>query len=116
MDLFWGVGLFGIIFGLFFFVVSVMFTVLFVYILVKNVSKHKKNDASPRMTVDATVVAKRTDVRGVDINITDYYVTFQVESGDRMELEIEGTQYGMLVEGDVGKLSFQGTRFLDFQR
>ena len=27
-----------------------------------------------------------------------------------------GSDYGMLVEGDIGKLSFQGTRYLGFQR
>ena len=47
---------------------------------------------------------------------TTYYVTFQVESGDRMELTVDGSEYGMLVEGDIGKLSFQGTRYLGFQR
>ena len=45
---------------------------------------------------------------------TTYYVTFQVESGDRMEMLVSGMEYGMLVEGDYGKLTFQGTRYLDF--
>ena len=43
-------------------------------------------------------------------------MTFQVESGDRMELSMTGTEYGMLAEGDRGKLSFQGTRYLGFER
>ena len=47
---------------------------------------------------------------------TWYYVTFEVESGDRIELGVNGTEYGMLVEGDYGKLSFQGTRYLGFER
>ena len=47
---------------------------------------------------------------------TTYYVTFQVESGDRMELAVDGEDYGMLVEGDRGRLSFQGTRYLGFER
>ena len=47
---------------------------------------------------------------------TSYYVTFQVESGDRMELSVTGREYGMLSEGDTGKLSFQGTRYLGFER
>ena len=45
-----------------------------------------------------------------------YFATFQVESGDRMELQMNGQDYGMLVEGDRGRLTFQGTRYLDFQR
>ena len=44
------------------------------------------------------------------------YVTFQVESGDRMELAVSGREYGMLAEGDIGKLTFQGTRYLAFKR
>ena len=39
-----------------------------------------------------------------------------VESGDRMEFAIRGTEYGLLAEGDRGKLTFQGTRYLGFQR
>lgn len=47
---------------------------------------------------------------------TTYYVTFEVASGDRMELNITGQEYGLLVEGDWGDLTFQGTRYLGFQR
>ena len=47
---------------------------------------------------------------------TSYYVTFQVESGDRMELSVRGKEYGLLAEGDYGRLTFQGTRYLGFQR
>ena len=47
---------------------------------------------------------------------TTYYVTFQVESGDRMEFSVSGPEYGMLAEGDRGNLSFQGTRYLGFER
>ena len=47
---------------------------------------------------------------------TTYYVTFQVESGDRMEFHVSGLEYGMLAEGDTGRLTFQGTRYLSFER
>ena len=47
---------------------------------------------------------------------TSYYVTFQVESGDRMEFEASDMEYGMLAEGDRGMLTFQGTRYLNFRR
>ena len=47
---------------------------------------------------------------------TTYYVTFQTESGDRMEFRVSGTEYGMLAEGDTGRLTFQGTRYLAFER
>ena len=47
---------------------------------------------------------------------THYYATFEVESGDRMEFELRGSEYGLLAEGDLGKLTFQGTRYLGFER
>ena len=34
----------------------------------------------------------------------------------RLLLAVDGSDYGLLVEGDTGKLSFQGTRYLGFQR
>jgi hypothetical protein len=33
-----------------------------------------------------------------------------------MELQVDGSEYGMLVEGDQGRLTFQGTRYLGFER
>ena len=41
---------------------------------------------------------------------------FQIDSGDRMELTVRGSEYGTLAEGDVGMLSFQGTRYLGYER
>lgn len=111
---------------------SIMFTLVFlacmvgfISILVANVRQWSKNNNSPRLTVEATVVTKRTNVSrhrhstGDHFHTTSstrYYVTFQVESGDRMELELKGAEYGLLVEGDGGKLTFQGTRYLGFVR
>ena len=95
--------MFGLVFG------------MIVSTLVKNAKNERKNDASPRLSSEATVVTKRTQVRG-DHAHTTYFATFQFESGDRLELQIPHDRFGYLVEGDSGKLYFQGTRFLDFQR
>ena len=109
-------------FGLFDFLFPILFLATFglvfgiiVSTLIKGRKQERKNDASPRVSSDATVVTKRTHVRG-DHAHTTYYATFQFESGDRLELEIPRDRFGYLVEGDKGKLHFQGTRFLDFQR
>ena len=114
------------IFGIMFTLVFVIAIGMFIVIAVKGISQWNKNNHSPRLTVPATVVTKRTDVtrrRSGGTNghhhyhtSTNYYVTFEVESGDRMELHLSGPEYGLLVEGDKGKLSFQGTRFLGFER
>ena len=85
--------------------------------LVRGVIQWGRNNASPRLTVEATVVAKREQAwRSQHHHGTTYYATFQVESGDRIELEIPVRDIGMLAEGDRGRLTFQGTRFLGFAR
>lgn len=111
-------------------VFPVLFTMVFllvfgtiVYTIFKSIKQEHKNNQSPRLTVEAKVVTKRTSYRksgGRDNHMspgyTTYYVTFEVKSGDRMELSVQGHEYGMLVEGDFGELSFQGTRYLGFER
>ena len=104
-------GIMGVFVPLFF---LVFFGILGAMIF-KSIGQRSKNNNSPRLTVDAKVIAKRTHVWG-DHSRTDYFITFEVESGDRMELEIPDNQFGFLVEGDKGKLTFQGTRYLGFER
>ena len=123
----------GFGFGMGFDMFGIMFTLAFVLVFgmiivtaVKGIGQWNKNNHSPRLTVPATVVAKRTNVAhhnhaGANNHhhhhtSTSYYVTFQVESGDRMELHVAGREYGLLVEGDHGNLTFQGTRYLGFDR
>ncbi len=110
-----GMGPFFGIMGVF---VPLIFLLVFGIIavsIIQSVGKWNKNNNSPKLTVDAKVIAKRTHVWG-DHSRTDYFITFEVESGDRMELEIPDNQFGFLVEGDKGKLTFQGTRYLGFER
>ena len=122
-----GGSMFGFGFGLFgvmFFLAFAMFFVGFLLILFKGLKQWNKNNNSPRLTVPVTVVSKRTNVshhhhageHHHSSMSTTYYVTFQVESGDRMELHLDGSQFGLIVEGDRGLLTFQGTRFLEFRR
>ncbi len=119
-----GFGLFETVFPIVFFIIFALVLCVFIATFVKGISQWNKNNHSPRLSVAAAVVAKRTDVshhhHGTEHRhshtSTSYYVTFQVESGDRMEFEMDGQEYGMLVEGDKGKLTFQGTRYLGFER
>ena len=121
----------GIVFG--FQIHQIMFLIVFgiamssvLMTTIRSMKEWNKNNHSPRLTVPVIVVTKRTDVsrrrhRGANGHhhhhtSTTYYATFEVESGDRMELQLEGFEYGLLVEGDKGKLSFQGTRYLGFER
>lgn len=113
-------------FSLFEFMFSLVFFLIvgtFVVIAAKGIRQWNKNNHSPRLTVPATVVAKRTNVSHHHhagnhhaTHSTTYYVTFQVESGDRIELHVAGQEYGLLIEGDQGMVTFQGTRYLGFER
>lgn len=111
----------------------VIFVAVFIYVIVANTSimiksnaERKKNDASPRLTVSAKVVSRRMRVESRHeahrqhmssiYDRTYYYATFEFESGDRSEFSVSGEEYGVLAEGDEGKLTFQGTRFLSFER
>ncbi len=95
---------------------------IFAFILISNILTCTKNSTSPRLTVPALVRTKRTQVgraRGANNmtrGYTRYYVTFEFESSDRLELKVDGSEYGLLAEGDCGMLSFQGTRYLGFVR
>lgn len=94
---------------------------MFVVTLVRGISQWNRNNHAPRLSVEATVTGKRTAVhhhhhQNYTNRSTSYYVTFQVESGDRMELPMNGSDYGQLMEGDRGRLTFQGTRYVGFER
>ncbi len=124
-----GYGLFSLmetIFPVLFFLIGTLVIGTFIVVLVKGIGQWGKNNASPVLTVEAQVVAKRVNVRDNDhtdsngmshrSSSTTYYVTFQVESGDRMEFHVSGDEYGMLAEDDKGRLTFQGTRYQGFVR
>ena len=104
---------------------------IFVVTLVRMILQWHANNKAPRLTVNAVVVEKHesvsqtqqpvggdaTGAHGVVVNTTiTYHVTFAVESGDRMEFQVPDAQYGLMIEGDRGRLTFQGTRFLSFER
>lgn len=118
-----------LMFGLFpimFFLVFAMVFGTFIFTAVQGFSRWNKNNNSPKLTVEATVVAKRGNTTRHHHNgagghhyhtyNNTYYATFQFESGDRLELQMTGPEFGLLIEGDQGKLTFQGTRFLGFER
>lgn len=116
---------FPILFGLVFCLVMGMF----IYAIVHNVKEKRANDVAPVLTVEALVKTKRMDTYHTSPTYdgdghrtssgsyhTSYYATFEVESGDRLELQVSDYEYGQLAEGDRGKLTFQRKRFLKFDR
>jgi hypothetical protein len=122
-----GFGAFNRIFVIMFVVIIVVFIAAFVL----GLSRYGKNNASPRIPARAKIVAKREDtsthtqyhagdVTGAHGSFqsqsTNYFATFEFETGDRMELGVTDREYGLFAEGDAGTLTFQGKRFIGFER
>lgn len=96
-----------------------------IFNVVNGIGQWRKNEQTPRLSVPSEIKSKRTyvsshayahDDHPTHRTSTSYYVTFEFSSGDRSEFKIPGKEYGQLVEGDVGILTFQGTRYLGFER
>jgi hypothetical protein len=87
--------------------------------LARGFGEWSRNNAMPVETVSAMVVAKRTETSG-RMNggsvWTYYYVTFELQDGERQEYWVGGEKFGVIVEGDRGTLSHQGTRYKGFRR
>lgn len=113
---------------IFFFVIFFLVFGLIIFGVIKSIGQWKYNNSQPRLSVVAKVTSKRTHSsssihnnggqNGIDHvqSSTTYFVTFEVESGDRIEFIVKGHEYGLLADNDIGKLTFQGTRFLSFVR
>ena len=88
----------------------------------KGVAVWSNNNSQPVVSVPARVVTKRSDIDGPSMSnsrgrvSTSYFVTFELESGTRLEFDISGKEYGQLAEADKGTLTHQGTRYHGFQR
>lgn len=97
-----------------------------IFAIVKGIGTWAWNNKQPVQALPAHVVSKRTDTSGTGSSIdsdfgsgrvsTSYYVTFEMDSGERKEFGLSGREYGQLAEGDAGTLTFQGTRYKGFAR
>ena len=86
---------------------------LAVLIIAKRVEISLRNSRSPVAAAAASAVSKRQSVSG---GYTSYFVTFEFDSGERAELSMSGEEFGMIAEGDRGTLTYQGTKFISFER
>ncbi len=103
----------------------IIFFGIIIFSVVKGIMQWNTNNNSPLATAEVKVTSKRGEVthhhHGNDVGAhhttsTYYYVTFELTSGERIELEVNGKEYGMISEGDRGILTYQGTRYKGFQR
>lgn len=88
----------------------------FVYIIGKGIATAARNRSQPILSRAARVIGKRQEVWGKESTRTTYYLTFELTGGSREEFEVEGREFGLLAEGDVGMLHSQGSWFKGFDR
>lgn len=103
-------------FQILFFIVFIIIAIIILYHVFSSIGENIKNSSLPILTVDSNVLTKRVEVSGHKHSYTEYYITFEFENGDRIELKIPSKEYGMIAEGDKGYLSFQGTKYKSFKR
>lgn len=73
---------------------------------------HSGGHNQPRLTVEATVVDKFVE----SSHSGRCCVVFEVESRDRLTFTVNPEEYNLLVLGDRGRLSFQGSYYYGFTR
>lgn len=112
----------------FMYVGGAMFAAILLSLLVTVIVQEHKNKHAPKLTVNAVITSKRiSNIRNnhskdvanqalYTVATTDFYVTFKFENGKKREFMIGPTEYGRLFKGEKGKLTYQGNRFLSFEK
>ncbi|WP_098460762.1 DUF2500 domain-containing protein [Propionicimonas paludicola] len=73
---------------------------------------------SPERSAEASVLSKRVEVSAIERGKPEqrHFATFQFPSGERVEFELTGHQFGLLAEADQGTLTWKGPRYVGFTR
>ena len=97
----------------------VIWFALFFYFIVKGISQFIKNENSPILTVPATIVDMRRKThhhhKHGHHHSHSYHVTFEINNGERIELRVLWMDYREQSVGDIGTLTYQGTRYKGFE-
>ena len=105
----------------------VMFTIVIGLIAVIVVHQWIKDKRSPRVVTMATIADKPIKKQRVRTRLSSgfgyrvhymniYYVVFDLEGGERLELQVSKVKYNKLKKGAIGKLTFQGKKYIDFEK
>jgi hypothetical protein len=105
------------------FVLAFVAILVFIIVQIRRQSAvWAENNRKPILSERSRIVAKRSATsgsvsEGSGGTVTTYYfATFENDMGERKEFWLDGGAYGLLVEGDEGTLTYQGTRYHRFER
>lgn len=103
----------------------------FIVVIVKCIlgaRRWKQLDSAPTHTVEATILTKQRtekssnlpDLSGLPLpeseSVVRCLVTFRCTDGEDRTLAIDEERYHLLMEGDIGTLTYQNDRILQFRR
>lgn len=102
-----------------------MFCIIIGLSLIIVIRQWWKNRHSPLIVTQATVIDKRIEEhyirskRSAGIvyrtrKLLIYYITFNLEGGENIELRTNEIEYSELQKEDYGKLSFKGSKYMGF--
>lgn len=106
-------------------ILILLFIGFIIYLNIKEITKYRRTNKQPILTVPATALTKRTQfihhVHQYEIHLyypasIFYYVTFELENGEQIEFEMSRIEFKQIVEGEAGRLTYQGNEFLEFTR
>ena len=88
--------------------------ILLLLILI-SITRWIRNENSAVRSESATIVDMRKK-KHLRAHYRSYHVTFQLESGEQIELRVKRNEYNEMTVGCRGVLTHQGTRFKGFER
>ena len=103
-------------------VICVTFLLMFcggaVFISVLAQKQKRKDDMEPIKKRYARVVDRPQAIRGEMIvqGPIPGPIVFEFDNGERIQLIVKGSEYATILVGDVGELTYQGSRFIGFKR
>ena len=95
--------------------------ILIIFIIFNIISRYIKNENSPVIAAKARLFTKRADVsssadaNGIISTSETLYLIYELDTGSKIELIVNGRIYRNAPEYEWGTLTFQGTRFIKFE-
>ncbi len=110
--------------------VFILFLAGFIILLVIQIRKKNRDENTPILNVPARLIKKYEKIRQEQqplagdysgghgfstVPVTDYYLVFDAESGEKMAFTVEAEEYARLEIGNRGMLYYQGSRYQRFE-
>jgi hypothetical protein len=97
------------VFTIVFIILLALIVSLVLFTAAKSVLRRLKGGNLPLLVVNARVASLRSEGER-------HFVAFEFPNGQPVEFEMSEKEIGALAQGDAGRLTFQGERFVSFKK